>query len=209
MNLKYMTVPVLDFKYNDDNGKFECYGNTKNIIDHALDRAVDGCYTKSISNHKKNGTMPSMLWSHDPQQLPVGVYSDMGEDSIGLKMKGEVIDTTMGNDIRKLARKKALTKFSIGYREIESSWNNDLKCNDLKELDIREVSWVNFACNEESSLITDMKSLLVVGKLPTIRELEKILRDSCSLSKSEAAMIANCYKPDMKKDIFDLMAEIK
>ena len=201
-----MEVPITDFKYDLEAGTFTCYGNTKHNKDHAGDRAMNGCYTKSINDHKANGTMPKMLWSHNPTLLPVGAYSKMEEDAKGLKMTGKLSDTTMGRDIKVLAKDNALDSFSIGYREIKSEYNGDTGTNDLYELDIKEVSWVNFAC-DENSMLQSIKSNLEDGELPSKRELQKFLRDN-GLSKSQAEKITNEYNPETK-DIFALMAEVK
>lgn len=197
MKLKRLIVPVTGFKMDAETGEFTCYGNVKEVIDHVKDRAVDGCYSKSIANHKANGTMPKMLWSHDPSQLPVGAYTNMEEDAKGLKMTGKLSKTTMGKDIEILAKDGALDSFSIGYYTIQEKWNQSKGCNDLIEIDIKEVSWVNFACNEASTLQA-IKSHMSDGELPTKRELQNFLRES-GLSKSQAEKITNLYNPSVEK----------
>jgi len=204
MKIKYIEVPVTEFKYDVDSGTFTCYGNTKHNIDNVGDRPMDGCYSKSIASHLSKGTMPKMLWSHDPSILPVGAFAKMEEDSKGLKMTGKLSETTMGKDIKVLAKDNALDSFSIGYIEVKSEYNSKTGTNDLLELDIKEVSWVNFACDENAQLET-IKSHIQDGQLPTKRELQELLR-SQGLSKSQAEKIANNYSPKVK-DIFDLMAE--
>lgn len=191
MKNKSMIVPALDFKLDESTGIFTAYANTKNVVDKAQDRAVDGCYTKSINNHLKNGTMPKMFWSHNPYELPVGAWHEMSEDKVGLKMSGKISKTTMGKDIEVLAKDKALDSFSIGYQVISEKWNTAKNCNDLIEIDIKEVSWVNFACNEHS-LLQDIKSHLSEGQLPTKRELQQMLRHM-KLSKSQAEAIVHRY----------------
>lgn len=203
-----MEVPIVDFKYDAKTGEFTCYVNTKHNIDHAGDRPQDGCYSASILKHTKNGTMPKMLWSHNPYELPVGVWVTMEEDAKGLKMSGKLAPTIMGKDIKILAEIKALDSFSIGYYEIESKWNAENNCNDLIELDIREASWVNFAC-DENAMLESIKSKMKDGELPQKRELQSILRDS-GFSKSQAEKITNHYNPEKEKafNIADQVAEL-
>ena len=201
-----MIVPILDFKYDKTSGAISCYVNTKHNIDHAGDRPMDGCYAKSITNHIKNGTMPKMLWSHNPQALPVGVWTSMTEDAKGLRMEGHILPTTMGKDIKILAEGKALDSFSIGYREIESKYNASNGSNDLYELDIKEASWVNFAC-DENAMLESIKSHMEDGELPSKRELQDFLKKN-GLSNSQAKNITNNYNPKTE-DIFDLMAKVK
>ncbi len=194
-------VPVQDFKYGDTKGIFTCYGNVKNFIDHARDRTVDGCFMKSILKHKTNGTMPRQLWMHDPRSLPVGPWIDMVEDENGLWMEGKLSDTTQGRDIRTLAQDKALDSFSIGYRTISEKWNSTLGCNDLLELDIMEVSWVNFACNELSTL-ESIKSRVNETGVISKADLREVLQSSgLQLSKRDIERITSYYNPDQKSEI--------
>lgn len=201
-------VPVQDFKYDNEKGTFTCYGNVKNIIDHAQDRTVEGCFRKSIQRHKSKGTMPKQLWMHNPFGLPVGPWLDMDEDSIGLKMTGKLSDTTMGRDIRVLAEDKALDSFSIGYTVIEERRNQQFKCNDLIEVDIMEVSWVNWACNEESRL-QEMKSKLRDGGLLSKSELRELLKTvpGLELSKREIERITANYNPKDETEELKKMLE--
>jgi|TARA_R110000744_G_scaffold41358_4_gene93685 HK97 family phage prohead protease len=204
MQTKFMEVPILEFKYDETKGEFECYVNTKHNIDHAGDRPMDGCYSKSIAKHMADNTKPKMLWSHNPAELPVGTWTSMKEDSKGLRMSGILLPTTMGKDIKILAEGKALDSFSIGYREIKAKWNESTKTNDLYELDIKEASWVNFACDENAQL-ESIKSNMALGELPSKRELQNILRQY-RFSKSQAEKIVNHYDPT--EDIFEIMAKL-
>lgn len=188
----------IPFKFKvkeNSNGKmsFTAYGNVKNVKDHAWDIAVDGCYQASIDEHKVNGTSPRLLWSHNPYELPVGKITHMEEDEHGLKFEGELADTQMGRDIYALLKSGALDSFSIGYIVIKEEWNSDAKANLLIEIKIKEISFVNFACNE-ASLLQEVKSHIEDGDLPTKRELQNLLRNS-GLSKSQASKIADNYNP--------------
>ena len=141
--------------------------------------------------------MPSMLWSHDAWSLPVGVYTDMQEDSKGLLLDGKLSKTSSGNDLYELAMDGAIKKFSIGYIVNQERWNSDKAHNELIEIDIRECSWVNFACNDESELV-DIKSVMADNNMPTKRQLEKFLK-SKGMSKHEAKRIASLYNPEGQK----------
>lgn len=201
MKTKHLTVAISGFKALDDsNGKmaFTCYGNVKGNIDHARDRTLDGAYQKSINEHRKNGTMPKMFWMHNAMSMPVGKWVSMEEDSKGLLLKGELYDDEEGRKIYARMKDGVVDSFSIGYRVIKEKWNIEKNCNDLVELDIKEVSIVTFACNEESRLV-DIKSKMDDGELPSKRELQDLLRDS-GLSKRQAERIVNQYEPEVKCD---------
>lgn len=209
MKNKQLALAITGFKAAADGGmKFSCYGNVKGNIDHAQDRTVDGAYVKSIENHKANGTMPKMFWMHNPFETPIGKWTDMREDAKGLYMEGEFADTEKGREVYELMKMGALDSFSIGYSVDKEKWNHEKQCNDLIELDIKEVSVVTFACNEESRLV-GIKSKMEDGELPTQRELQDLLREA-GLSKRQAEKIASKYLPecDEPQDIFAQIAEL-
>ena len=189
----------VQLKSQGDDMTFTAYGNVKNVVDKALDVAMDGCYTKSINNHKANGTTPSLLWSHDAYGMPVGKIHRIEEDSKGLFFEGKLSKTTAGNDLYALAKDDAINKFSIGYNVIEEKMNREKQVNELHEIDVKEISFVNFACNDESTL-QSIKSHFEDGELPTIRELERLLREG-GLSRKQAMMICSVYKPETKTSL--------
>ena len=199
-----MTVPITDFKYSSETGHFSCYGNVKNVLDHAGDVTMDGAFAMSIQNHKLKNTMPKMFWMHDPFALPVGAWLDMKEDEKGLFLSGKLSSTAMGTDIQVLAKDKALDSFSIGYNVVDERWS-DKGYNELHEIHVMEVSWVNFACNPESQL-EEIKSNMKAGKMPTRRELQDILRKE-GFSKRMAERIAGKYAEE-EIDIFEQMANL-
>lgn len=188
-----MYCAVSNVKMDAETGEFTCYGNVKGNVDHAFDKTMNGAYIESIKRHKMNGTMPQMFWMHKSYDLPVGVWLDMEEDEVGLKMRGRLSKTNLGSDIEVLAKDGALNMFSIGYEVEDERWNSD-GYNELRKINITEVSWVTRACNEESVLL-DIKSKVSNGELPTKRELEKVLREECGFSKRQANRIANNYNP--------------
>lgn len=199
MKNKFLQVGVTGFKLNAEEGTFTCYANVKGNIDHARDRTLNGAYQKSIERHMKNGTMPKMFWMHNPYELPVGKWIEMREDEKGLFMKGKLSDTSMGRDIEALAKDGALDSFSIGYIEVESKWNSDAGCNDLVELDIKEVSWVTFACNEES-LLQEIKNHMDDGQLPSKAELRELFKSTGWFSKRQIERITAVYNPDNEEN---------
>lgn len=206
METKQLKLKIDCFKADSGTMKFSCYGNTKGNVDHALDRTLDGAYIESISKHKADGTMPKMFWMHNPYETPIGKWVEMREDEKGLYMEGEFANTEKGREIYELMKMGALDSFSIGYRVIEEKWNSQKGCNDLLKLDIKEVSVVTFACNEESRL-QDIKSKMEDGELPTKRELQDLLRGT-GLSKRQAERVASKYEPVKDEDILEEIAAL-
>lgn len=201
MGNKTLDLGVLEFKALGGERTFSCYGNVKGNIDHALDRVVDGAYRDSIAAHKAAGTMPKFFWMHNPWDTPVGVWTAMEEDSKGLYLEGKFSNTPKGNELYELYKDNALDSFSIGYRVNDEKWNNSLGCNDLIKVDIREISAVTFACNEESRLV-EIKSKLGEGKVLTKAELRALLESvPAGLSKRQIERITADYKPSGEIDL--------
>lgn len=195
MGNKTLDLGVLEFKALSGERTFSCYGNVKGNIDHALDRVVDGAYRDSIASHKAAGTMPKFFWMHNPWDTPVGVWTAMEEDSKGLYLEGKFSNTPKGNELYELYKDNALDSFSIGYRVKDEKWNSTLGCNDLIKIDVREISAVTFACNEESRLV-EIKSKLGEGKVLTKAELRALLESvPAGLSKRQIERITADYKP--------------
>ena len=209
MGNKTLDLGVLEFKALGGERTFSCYGNVKGNIDHALDRVVDGAYRDSIAAHKAAGTMPKFFWMHNPWDTPVGVWTAMEEDSKGLYLEGKFSNTPKGNELYELYKDNALDSFSIGYRVNDEKWNNSLGCNDLIKVDIREISAVTFACNEESRLV-EIKSKLGEGNVLTKAELRALLESvPAGLSKRQIERITADYKPSGEIDLDDLKSVLE
>lgn len=207
MKLKHLHVPLLDFKYDQSTGEFTCYANVFDVVDHAKDRTVKGCFKKCIDEHMKAGTMPKMLWMHNPWELPVGTWVEMREDEKGLFMRGKLSKTTVGSDIEILAKDGALDSFSIGYYVTSEKYNRVKDCNDLLEVIVKEVSWVNFACNEASTL-QEIKTHVEAGKMPSKAELREMLKTHDFLSKRMIDKITAAYSPaDEKTELVETLAK--
>lgn len=188
-----------EFKDIGDSMTFSAYGNVKHVVDHVRDVAVDGCYTDSIKAMKAKNRYARLLWSHDPYKPPVGKINHMEEDSKGLFFEGKLSKTPRGQEMYVLAKDGAIDSFSIGYGVVDQEYDATKDINYLKQIDVREISFVNFACNEPS-LLQDIKTQLSDGGLPTVRELEKALRES-GFSQREAKAIVSCYKPKDENEL--------
>lgn len=165
---------------------FEGHGSVFGNVDRGGDIVLPGAFAKSLAQHKSDGTMPLMFWMHDPSQVP-GVWTDMKEDADGLWVKGEVLDTTLGRDVRELLSKKAVRGLSIGYVPGDVGWDRDGN-RLLKQVELHEVSVVSMAMNPLARIEAVKARLSRDGEyVPTPRELEAHLREiGCSKSVSRA-----------------------
>lgn len=189
-----MTTKTLDFqcelKASGDTGTFEGYGSIFNITDRGGDIVVPGAFTETLAAQKAAGRLPAMLWQHR-QAEPIGVYTSMEEDSVGLKVKGQLaLKTARGAEAYELMKMGALSGMSIGYRSRDDSYDRVTGVRSLKKLDLVELSLVTFPMNDASRV----SAVKTIEELDSLSEIERHLRDVCGLSKSESTALVSRVK---------------
>lgn len=174
-----------------EGGTFSGYGSVFNVKDTYGDIVVPGAFADSLSAQKAAGRMPAMLWQHRSAE-PIGVYTDMREDSVGLHVEGKLaLATTRGAEAHVLMKMGALTGLSIGYQSREDSFDKVTGVTTLKRLDLWEVSPVTFPAND-AARISRVKGFEAIEALEDLKSAEAFLRES-GLSRKEAVLfIARC-----------------
>lgn len=163
------------------------YGN----VDHGGDVIMPGALTKAITGRS---SVPMLLF-HDHKR-PVGAWSKFEEKSDGLHVEGKITkDCSDGANAYALVRDRAIGGLSIGYKTLRHKFEG--KTRQLQELALHEVSLVPVGMNDRA-VITQIKSILDGGELPTVREFEEFLRDAGGFSKSLAAAIAAKATPHLR-----------
>ncbi|RVT99091.1 HK97 family phage prohead protease [Rhodovarius crocodyli] len=181
---------------------FSGYGAVFGNIDSYGDVIEPGAFGATLAEAKASGDWPAMLLQHGgltaEDNTPIGIWTDLAEDGIGLKVTGKLADTPRGREIYTLLKmepRPAIKGMSIGYRA--AAYEQRTKPEDprrrLTKLDLFEVSIVTFPANRKAN-ITDVKSGL------TERDAERALRDA-GFSRSEAkAVIASGFKALPQRD---------
>lgn len=194
--LNTLLVPMLELKLSDSSpGEFEGYGSVFGNVDLGKDVCVKGCFSRSLMEHKGNGTMPAMYYMHD-RKLPTGDWFRADEDSKGLKMAGRL---WLGKGIIEAERSNLMLRgtgpkgLSIGYATKKSSYDQKSGVRSLEDVDLPEVSIVGYGMNPKA-VVTSIKSLVADGLLPTIRDLEELLRDAGFSTKQAKALLADGYR---------------
>jgi HK97 family phage prohead protease len=181
----------LDVKAVSDEGVIEGYASVfGGAPDSYGDVIAPGCFAETLAKHKREGTMPLMLWGHDSYQPPIGNWNDMAEDGKGLWVQGQVdLEDTMGQRVHRALKRKAMKGLSIGYETLDT--DKDPKrpgVRILKAVDLWEVSPVNFPAQRRAAVDT-VKSYTSGGNLPSLPQFEEFLREA-GFSKSQATAIA-------------------
>ena len=167
----------------DGEGIVEGYGSIFGNEDSYGDIVAPGAFEETLAEAKAVGRYPAMLWQHDPSE-PIGVWTDMAEDSRGLKVRGKFADTQRGQEALALVKMGALTGLSIGYSTVGAEYDDQAETRTLTKVKLWEVSPVTFPANDKAR-ITRVKS----ADIKTERDLERFLRDA-GFSRTEAKRIA-------------------
>ena len=169
--------------------QFSGYGAVFGNVDFWGDLIIEGAFQTTISQAKSTGQWPAMLSQHGftaDGDVPVGIWTEMREDSIGLYVEGKFAETPRGKEayqLLKMEPRPAINGLSIGYQAVE--WSTRTKPEEprrtLKKINLMEISLVTFPANPKAR-VTAVKSGL------TIRDAEKALRD-VGFSQSQAKNI--------------------
>lgn len=177
---KYLDRPFQLKSLNED-GSFEGYGSVFGVKDSYDEIVAPGAFADSLASHKQAGTFPALLWQHRSGE-PIGVYTSMAEDNIGLKVSGQLaLKTSRGGEAYELLKMKAISGLSIGFVTREDSYDRVTGIRTLKKVDLWEVSLVTFPAND-AARVQGVKS---IEGIETLRDAERYLRES-GMSRAEA-----------------------
>lgn len=181
-------------KTTDDAGSFEGHGAVFDELhptsSWALsaewkDRILPGAFKRTLSEHKKAGTTPVMLYMHERGNV-VGAWRELEEAKDGLFGRGQVAQSARtwgGTEIRELMKMGALNGLSIGFRVRKQTLDQEKKVRDIHDVELSEISIVDIPGNHRAR-VTDVKSR--GGMSPEF--LERVLRDA-GLSRKEAKAV--------------------
>ena len=192
--IERMQVGLRDIKFaQGDEGSFSGYGAVFGNTDAYGDVIAKGAFTKTIHEAKVSGIWPAMLeqhggWGMTASDLtPIGVWTDMEEDDVGLKLAGKFAPTPRGQEMRTLMQmtpRPAINGLSIGFEAIKFKMRSspDEPRRTLEEVKLWEISPVTFPANGKAR-VSSVKS---IDELSTLSEIEDLLRDAGGFSRNEA-----------------------
>lgn len=185
----------------DSNGTFEGHGAVFNDLHPTSswrlpmdwqDTIAAGAFAKTLTQHRKLGALPAMLYMHDRGNV-VGAWREMGEDADGLAVKGQVALTAKApSDVTlyELLKMGALNAMSIGFSATKYELDEKKKVRTITEIELDELSIVDVP-GIPAARITDVKS---ADPARLKRRIEEALRDA-GLSREESkAFIADGFQ---------------
>lgn len=132
---------ALRFDAPTDAGEFSGYAviwDERNGHNEIVQR---GAFRRTINEHKRAGTKPVMLWSHNPAEI-IGVWDELREDDRGLHVSGRIVlSTTRGREVFDLLKAGAVNGLSIGFRSRGDKRGPD-GVRILTDLEVPEISIV-------------------------------------------------------------------
>lgn len=167
MSIKFgLPIPIQEYKAAGDHWTVEGYVSTYNNRDLGDDVVVPGAFDRWLASGKKT----RFLFSHRPDKI-VGTFPEIKSDQHGLRVKGKISKTPLGEEMYTLLKDGALDSFSIGYTTIQADYEGNLRY--LKDLDLPESSLVAMGMNEQA-LVTGVKDYLaLLGIQPDVTLAEK------------------------------------
>lgn len=174
---------------------FEGHGAVFGNLDSYGDVIQKGAFRDTLREAKKSGQYPAMLLQHggwgmgSEDMTPIGIWTELAEDDVGLHVKGKLADTARGREVytlMKMTPRPAITGLSIGYvaKEFTLGTKPDEPRRTLKKVDLIEVSPVTFPANPKARVSA-------VKSLQTERDFERWLTRDAGFSRSEAITIIN------------------
>src|SRR3990167_3431571 len=98
------------------------------------------------------GKKPKMLWQHEAKE-PIGLWTTLYEDERGLYVEGRLaLGVSRADEAYLLLKKGILDGLSIGFRTVESIYDQKQKTRLLLDLDLLEISLVTFGANSKATV---------------------------------------------------------
>ncbi|MBV7459839.1 MULTISPECIES: HK97 family phage prohead protease [unclassified Acidovorax] len=194
----YLDMPF-KIKAVSEDGLFSGYGSVFGVVDSYKEVVAPGAFAESLASR-----MPSLLWQHRSGE-PIGVYSAVKEDSVGLHVEGKLaLKTARGAEAYELLKMGAVSGLSIGFISREDSYDKVSGIRTLKKLDLWEVSLVTFPAND-AARVSGVKS---IDAITSLSDAEAYLRDAGGLSKREACALVARVKSLQGRSDSDELGEL-
>lgn len=172
-----------------EGGMFSGYASVFGVVDSYREVVASGAFSETLRNAEADERKFPILWGHEHGK-PIGTWDSLVEDEKGLYGEG-TLWLEESSDARlayRGMRDRSITGLSIGFYPEEDTFDAKEKVRTLTKVDLVEVSVVLNPANPASR--TDaIKSALVAGELPAIKEFEGLLREA-GFSRTQATAIA-------------------
>lgn len=170
-NTKDLHYLDLQIKEISADGTITGYGSTYDKTPDSYGDIIDrGAFKKSVGERK-----PKMLWQHNRNE-PIGQWVEITNTRKGLKMVGSLnLNVQRGKEAYELYKRGDIDGLSIGYRVVNSEFNNKTGIRTIKEAKLFEVSLVTFPANENAQVTSVKQDLTEAFDELNIRQQQHVL----------------------------------
>lgn len=165
-----------------------------------------GAYSKVLSE----GVNPKMFFNHDSWNLPIGKWTDLKEDEIGLKVEGILTKgVSKAEDIYHAVKAGTVDGLSVGIAwkatdEVELA-DGTLEITMISRLS--EISVVTYPSDGKARVTKVLSADEVDEKieaLQSVRDLENFFHDEFQLSKRQSGWLLSkakaCFAAEKSRD---------
>lgn len=168
------------------------------------DVIAKGAFARTIQEWKNSGKPIPLLFGHNAEDpfYNIGACYDFGENDIGFYIKGNYDpDNDLAQYVRKLANEGRLCKMSFAYvvrDSAEVTLEDGRKANELRDLDVFEVSVVTIPANQHAEIIEtrNMTAEVKSGRRNSAKDEQRI-RDAIAVLQE----LLNDIEPEEPKEV--------
>ena len=175
-----MEIKNKTFDIKAENGTITGYASTwTREPDSYGDVVAKGAFTESIENITAAGKVLPLLYNHDNEELKnfIGTITSLEEDDHGLKFEATFDATPEAQRARELAMDGRLAKFSFAYDVLdkaEVTLEDGRTANELRKLNIHEVSLVLYPANPDTSVVSVKSAEEKSGRRNSAKDAEDL-----------------------------------
>lgn len=126
----------------DAEGRFSGYASVFGRLDQGGDVVMPGAFAASLAQRRP--ARVRLLFQHDPKE-PVGLWDEIVEDAVGLKVSGRLLDgVPRAESLKALIANGAIDGLSIGFRAVRATREPKTGLRKLWQVDLWEISIVTF-----------------------------------------------------------------
>lgn len=198
MKTKRLDLNSSSLKFDAETRTFEGYASKFGGVDAYGDTIIKGAYEDTLKDRERP---VRMRWNHFGPVI--GKFEEIGEDEIGLKVKGSLTPGhSVAEDAYASLKHGAVDGLSIGFRVSEDgAEKNDHGGFDLKEIDLVEISVVEEPA-DLGATISDVKDWQEsIDMIDSLKEAEAYLRDACGLPRAAAKALVSQMKSVVQRDV--------
>ncbi|MCF5709595.1 MULTISPECIES: HK97 family phage prohead protease [Pseudomonas syringae group] len=186
---------AIKFASGGAQGIFEGYASVFNVVDGDGDIILPGAFAQALKTQTRS---VAMFFNHRRNEIPVGKWLDLAEDSVGLHVRGELTPGNPQSEALKAAMiHGTVGGMSVGFTAAKADVEQIATGFSFKNATrLSEISICTFPANEQATVST-LKSM---DAIESIRDAETWLRDSAGLSKSEAQALIARIKSAVRSD---------